>query len=412
MLRPVSGSGEGLRRLADALETTGRRLADTAGTLVFLRDRAVWEGEAQRLFLSRIADAPTLLGRATRRFEGAAGPLRRFAAVLEEEQRLATWLSTRHSSACDEILAIENRIVALLDSGREMGDPQVETLLRLQRDEVAVMTESEARHAAAHARVEEADAECARALRALAEDDIADSFFYRGTRTVSGIGHGLGYVGVVGQWSPHARVAGAVGDTVGLGGDAVLAVFYDEGDWAQIGSDVGMAATGVFGDGLRAGAKLGATTKADGTVVSAAMRLDDRVVGGSIRAAKDRLREARDSHRLNPPRQESDVQRRPLPQRPTVGDRVSREADYRRRQMAHEYRLVSAGGSSTQKMYVAGASLSAAVKARETTQKVDETAGLVDRPLRPTTTGGLEDGRAEPTGPDPRMSPGGPPGGR
>ena len=302
---PVPGSAVAIRAVADAVEATGLRLGDAAATLVRLRDGAVWDGPAGEAFGARIAAAPSVLDRAARRFLGAVGPLRTFAAVHEEAQAAAQRAIAEVTEAWDGYLVLEERAAVLVGSGLTESAPEMLALRHAQQDEMATVAGAEARHRAAMDRLEAADARCAGVLVALADDDISDTAVYRGLRTLGSVGHGVGYVAMVpARVAPELAVVGVVGDAVGTVADGALLLGYDEGSWRDVTVGAGSAVLGAGGRTLRNGAKAGAVVRADGTVVATAMTRQERVLAGAVRTARDRV----------------DAAARPVPGAPRAGD--------------------------------------------------------------------------------------------
>ncbi len=366
---PVPGSAVAIRAVADAVEATGLRLGDAAATLVRLRDGAVWDGPAGEAFGARIAAAPSVLDRAARRFLGAVGPLRTFAAVHEEAQAAAQRAIAEVTEAWDGYLVLEERAAVLVGSGLTESAPEMLALRHAQQDEMATVAGAESRHRAAMDRLEAADARCAGVLVALADDDISDTAVYRGLRTLGSVGHGVGYVAMVpARVAPELAVVGVVGDAVGTVADGALLLGYDEGSWRDVTVGAGSAVLGAGGRTLRNGAKAGAVVRADGTVVATAMTRQERVLAGAVRTARDRVDAARARFRVPPERgTPSALVGGPPPTR--GGSRVRRAAgsarDGLRSRVASattELRLVDAGGRQTRRMYAAGVGLEAAAR--------------------------------------------------
>ncbi len=364
---PVPGSAVAIRAVADAVEASGLRLADAASTLVRLRDGAVWDGPAGEAFGARIAAAPSVLDRAARRFLGAARPLRTFATVHEEEQAAAQQAITELTDAWDAYLVLEDRAAALLGSGLTESAPELLAVRHAQQDEMATVARAEARHRAAVDRLEAADARCAGVLAALADDDISDTALYRGVRTLSSVGHGVGYGAMVpARVAPELAVVGVVGDTVGTVADGALLLGYDEGSWRDVAVGAGSSLLGAGGRTLRNGAKVGAVVRADGTVVATAMTRQERLLAGAVKTARDRVGAARARFGVPPERGTPSALVGGPPAAPS-GSVLRRAAGSARAGLRSrvvsattELRLVGAGGRETRRMYAAGVGLEAA----------------------------------------------------
>ncbi|MGG5257568.1 hypothetical protein [Phycicoccus avicenniae] len=370
LLAPVSGSADGMRAVADAVEATGRRLADAAQTLGRMRDGAVWDGPAGDAFSARVGLAPAVLDRAAQRFLGAAGPMRAYATVFEHEQAVAQRAVLVHREAWEVYGHLEDRGVTLLASGLDESSPAVQVVRRAQQDEVASAWRAEAEHRAALDALAAADARCAALLTALADDDIADTAVYRALRTTSGVGHGVGYLASApSRLYPQAAAVGAVGEGIGTLAGGALLVGYDEGSWRDVGVGTGTFALGFAGHSARAGAKANTVLRADGTVAYWAATTDRRLVEGALITARKRLTDARARFSAVPERGTPShlVGGPPAPPAGPLVPRLrasAREAVHRQvGRGITELRLVTAGGPRTVRLYAAGVTLGTASRA-------------------------------------------------
>lgn len=376
VLPPVPGWAPGIRALAAAVETSGHRLAAACRDLVRFRDGAVWDGPAGEAFGARIAQVPTVLDRAARRHLGAAAPLRAYADVLEVEQARAQRCVEEHRDAWEAYVALEDRAAALVASGLDESAPDLLVVRARQQEEAATVGRAEREHRAALDRLDAADTRCAAALRALADDPIADPVVYRGLRTLSSVGHGVGVLGSApATVFPALAAAGTVGEGVGTTADAGLLALYGEGDAAALATTAATAALGAGGQALRAGAKAGVVQRADGAVVGVTrLSTSERVVAGSVHTARDRIAQARARFEVPGDRgTASALLGGPAPRPPRTMTSVSlrqRVVDGARTRVRTRYdtaltelAVVSAGGRSTQRMYAAGVTLSVAEKA-------------------------------------------------
>ncbi|MBR7744396.1 hypothetical protein KC207_13965 [Phycicoccus sp. BSK3Z-2] len=375
VLEPVPGSGEGLRRLADALGATGQRLADTASDLVRLRDAAVWDGPAGEAFGERVGPVPTVLDRAARRFRGAVGPLHTYAEELEIEQRVVQRAVDRHAEASEEYRLLEDRAWALVSSGVDETDPSLRQVRALQQDRAGVMLEAEREHAGGWERLREADARCAATLRALADDDLADGLGYRGLHAVSSTGHATATAAVMlaRKGGGTAAAVGLGAEGLALGADGVLLLGYGEGDWGEVATGAGLAVAGGVGRAATQGARLGAYVRADGTAARVAhISTGDRVALGLSMEAHARVDRARAALRLQaPPRParpggtaEAPAGTRPAaaPAGTVVGKGLAAaraRVDDTVRRGRQDWALASVGGVPTQRLYAAGMTLRA-----------------------------------------------------
>jgi hypothetical protein len=393
LLEPVPGDAVGIRAVADAVESTGRRLADAAATLGRMRDGAVWDGPAGEAFGARISLAPSVLDSAARRFLGAAAPMRAYADVFEHEQAVAQRAVLVHREAWEVYDHLEDRAAVLTASGLDEASPAVLTIRQAQQEEVAVAVRAEAAHGAALEVLAAADARCGTVLAGLARDAIADSALYRGLRTASGVGHGVGYLASApSRLFPGAVAAGTVGEAVGTLSDGVLLVGYDEGSWCDLGVGAAAYTLGFAGQSARNGAKARTVLRADGTVATWAAAADRRLVEGALVTARQRLAEARTRLRAVPERgTPSALVGGPPPAPPgsalgRLRGQVRGAVHAKVVEGITELRTVTAGGRTTVRMYAGGVALAGASKALPHVAPGD--AGPTPRP--PVTLSGRE----------------------
>lgn len=370
VLESVPGDAVGIRAVAESVEATGHRLAAAAATLGRMRGGAVWDGPAGDAFGARIAAAPGVLDAAARRFLGAAGPMRAYAEVFEHEQAVAQRAVLVHREAWEVHDHLEDRAIALAASGLDESSPAILTVRQAQREEIDVAGRAEAAHGAALDALAAADARCAAVLEELARDAISDTAVYRGLRTVSQVGHGIGYLGSApARLYPGTAAVGAVGEGVGTLADGVLLVGYDEGSWRDLGVGASAYALGFAGQSARNGAKARTVLRADGTVATWAAAADRRLVEGALVTARTRLADARSRLTAVPERGTPSalVGGPPLAPSGSVLQRMRgsvRESVHRKvGEGVTELLTVTAGGRTTVRMYSGGVALGAASKA-------------------------------------------------
>lgn len=366
LLEPVPGSAAGVLAVADAVGSTGRRLAATAATLGRMRDGAVWDGPAGEAFGARIGAAPGVLDAAARRFLGAVAPLRAHAGVLEEQQAVAQRAVLVHREAWEVYDHLETRAVTLLDSGLDESAQALLVVRQAQQEEVASAGRAEAAHAGALEALRASDARCAAVLEALARDGIGDPVVYRGLRLASEVGHGAGYLAMtpVKVCRPLA-VAGTVGEGVGTVADGVLLVGYGEGSWTDVGIGAATTALGASGESLRLASKSGATVLPNGAVVARSLTVEERLRQGVVAMARARVAAA--AERFGRPVAHAPerlaASRWAAPVQGTgVRNAVRRAVRHRLHRVDTELQLVTAGGRTTERMYAGGVALEAASK--------------------------------------------------
>ena len=148
-LPPLPGDPAGVRLLADRLTSSAQRLAGLAGVLARLRDGATWEGPAGDAFGARLREAPPVLDSVAQRLGGAAGPLREFAAAMEEAQAVIGAAVRDEGDAEHAYAVLEDRAYALVRAGSGEDAPDLLLVRHLQRGQAEAMAVARARHAAA-----------------------------------------------------------------------------------------------------------------------------------------------------------------------------------------------------------------------------------------------------------------------
>ena len=379
-LAPLPGDPAGVRLVADRLDSTGRRLAALARVLARLRHGATWDSPAGDALGARIAGVAPVLDAVACRLGGAVAPLHALAHAMEEAQAVIAIAVRAELEAEHAYAALEDRAYALVVAGLTEDDPDLLVVRHLQREQAEAQVSARADHRAAAGRFREADARCARTLRALAADDVADSTTYRLLAGASSVGHDLETLGAVSAVAPQLRPLAAAGEALGMTGDAALLVAYGEGDWATLGSAVALAATGGAGAVLRRGAVAGAQHTPQGAVGTRHLTTAERVALGVAHEARAR-RDAVRAALADPPARGTPsaltggpAVRAPRPA-PQAAGLVPRARDVARASAARaraaatagvdrafrdDWRLATANGPAAQQLYAAGASLQVA----------------------------------------------------
>ncbi|HQV82950.1 MAG TPA: hypothetical protein PLX57_07575, partial [Ornithinibacter sp.] len=273
ILEPLSGCPSGVRDLADRLTASSRRVGDVTTVLVALKGGATWVSSAGEAFGARLAEAPPLLDAVARRLGGAAVPLREIADAMEEAQRVVEGAIRDDSEAQGTYALLEDRAYALISAGADETSPDVVAVRILQRDQVRIRERARARHAAAMERFRAVDARCSASVRALTQDAVTDSAFYRLVAGSQTVGRDLAAVGTVATVVPYLRPVGAAGDVLSVAADTTLLVGYGEGAWSELGTTVAIAAAGNVAGALKSAGTAGATKSASGSVFTRTRRL-------------------------------------------------------------------------------------------------------------------------------------------
>jgi hypothetical protein len=289
-LRPVPGDPAGVRVLAGALAATASRLEALAGVLARVRDGATWDSAAGEAFGARVGEVPRLLSRVVTRCAGAVAVLGAWARVLEQVQVVVGRLVDEHDEATRQYAVLEDEAARLLsDTTLNESSPEVLRVRHQQLECARRQRGAEARHAAELDWLHRADARCAATLRALVDDEIADTAAYRATVAVSDIGHGLGHLSALAPVSPVLAPLGLAGDTAATAADGGLLVFCGEGRWSEVGSGAALTATGFAGDVFKTGATTGAVLTSNGARVVRGLSAQERVAAGVVGVARARV---------------------------------------------------------------------------------------------------------------------------
>ncbi len=389
VLAPLSGSPESVRLLADRLAVTGERLTAMSTVLARLRGGAVWDGPAGEAFGTRVGAVPGALDAAGRRHLGAVGPVRALADALEAAQADTARAQREHTAAQERYVSLENRAWSLVSQGVGEADPLLLAVRRHQQGEAETMERCRRQHAVALAALAEADRRCAHALRALADDGLADPWTYRALSSTAGTGHDVGTLGLLTPLAPELGPVALVGDGVGTAGDLALLVGYGEGSWGAVAASAACTATGFAGRALATGAGAGARLGADGVEVLGRLSSRERVLAGSVAEARRRVAAVRRTFDVPAPRATPSALLGGPPVRPprvgpvarvrgglaTGRARVRAALD---RRFLDEWRLATANG--TRGMYASGVTLQAAAAAGQ--KAADRSTGSHDSPRR------------------------------
>ncbi len=301
-LHPLPGDPGSIRVLATRCATTAEQLLALAGVLVHLRDGAVWDGAAGEAFGARIAEAPSVVEAVALRFRGAVGPLGSLVAAMEDAQAVIGVAVRDHDEAQCAYAVLEDRVHALVSIGRSEVDPEVAALRALQIQQVEVLAAARSRHEVASRTFHEADRRCAATLAALAEDSVADPLVYRFCVAASGVGHGLGTLGLAAPVAPEVAPVALAGDVVGLGSDASLLLLYGEGDLEGLGFSALFLAMGAAGKVLRSGSSAGAEMTGAGARATRSLSTQERLVLGSAATVRERVAKVRRAFDVPPAR--------------------------------------------------------------------------------------------------------------
>ena len=382
MYPPIPGSPDVVEGLAAALRDEAIRVGAAQARLGMIRTGSRWDSPAGRAFAARVTELPPVLGAVAERYAGAATALRVFAAEFREAQ-----------NACTQAIVLRERGIIRRDrfgeamAQAELSDSPAEQarlpeLRALMAQGGAEVLEYERQYRRAQERYREADQRCARALGALLDDAITDSWQYNtvaGTATVAhGVADTAGLLGLVPAFKPAAGVAGMGGAGVGLAADAVLRVAYEEGSWQPILEQAALGAVGTSAGALRKASRLGAPPSAAGAGPSEFLTPRARIEGG-VRA---QLQEANPW----PPRVPSgprgpsgpSVPSGPAPGTPGATatrspvDWARRAADRRLAVVRDDWNLASRNGAEARAMLLTAYGLHAGKTAYEKTPQVTD----------------------------------------
>ena len=252
---PIPGSPDVVEGVAAALRDEAGRIDSAQSDLRALRAGARWSSPAGLAFADRVAELPPVLGAVADRYAAAATTLRTFAAEFREAQE-----------ACSRAIVLRERGMLRRDRyGEEAalaeasGSPavlaRVSRLRELMVEGAAEVLAQERAYREARERFEQADRRCARALGALLDDVLADTWQYDTVKGAGALGHGVAdTAGLVGLVPFCKTVSGAVGATaagVALGADLTVKLAYGEGEWRPLVGDAVLSAVGFGAGSLR-----------------------------------------------------------------------------------------------------------------------------------------------------------------
>lgn len=396
VLAPVPGDPASIRLLAASLTGAAERFGATTTALTGLCRGAVWDGPAGTAFTERVGRVPTLLDAAAIRYAACSAALLTLADSLADAQRVtATAIETDDRCRRDH-LRLEERGIELISCGRDESDPELVAIRTAQQRVVGEQLEAQAAHRRAVADHLAVDRACAARLRHAAADSIADSRTYRLLRLGSGDSRLSEGLVVPGMLLPPL---GAVTGTANALSDGLLRLFYDEGSWSEVVAGGALAGLGGAGRLLRRGSVLGATLVGSQSASGPTRRAiveSHHTLGARMRiAGREELGEqarARLNRFVDPtirglpgsgavPSRGTSTALVGLP--PTAGGAAGRALGPRLKSAAMEqvntrfldsWRMASAGGSATRRMYVAGVTLEGASKGARPIVRRDEEA--------------------------------------
>ncbi|PRY56096.1 hypothetical protein BCF74_12045 [Knoellia remsis] len=252
VLPQIEGDYTSAMAPADALSTGAARLSSINATLVGIKAGSSWESPAGEAFADAVRESPPLLDALIDRYRGAATAIRALADVLVETQVEARRAEELRSGAWFTYQSLEDRLVAL--AGQE---PETSELSRLQIEQVDWMNRATERHRRAWDRFTEADERCAVALRRLADDILDDSATYTALAKMQNYSEEIASIPSVFRRGPVAALT-TTGDVMGTVSDAALLIFYSEGSWKKVGVNVAARAASYGAGRLTVGSQLGA----------------------------------------------------------------------------------------------------------------------------------------------------------
>ena len=252
---PIPGSPDVVEGVAAALRDEAVRIDTAQSELRILRAGARWSSPAGQAFADRVAELPPVLGAVAERYAAASTMLRTFADEFREAQE-----------ACSRAIVLRERGVLRRDRfGEEAavaeasGSPaelkQVPRLRELMVEGAAEVLAQERAYGEARERFEQADRRCARALGALVEDVLADTWQYDTVKGAGALGHGVadtaGMLGLIPFCKPVAGAVGATASGVAMGADLTVKLAYGEGEWRPLVGDAVLGAVGFGAGSLR-----------------------------------------------------------------------------------------------------------------------------------------------------------------
>lgn len=256
---PIPGSADVIDGLAAALRDETQRIGSAQDRLLALRSRARWASPAGRAFSAQIRELPPVLSAVADRYAAAAAALRAFACEFREAQSECSLAITLRERG----IIRRDRFAEALAAAEASTSPaelaRVATLRELMAQGAGEVLAAERAYLTAMERFERADARCAGALRALADDRLADTWQYDTIKTAAGLATSAASAASLVALVPVCRpAAGAVATTAGglrLGLDAMVKVAYDEGEWQPIVEGVVLSAVGLGAGSLRHAAR-------------------------------------------------------------------------------------------------------------------------------------------------------------
>lgn len=256
---PIPGSADVIDGLAAALRDEAQRIGSAQDRLLALRSRARWASPAGRAFSAQIRELPPVLSAVADRYAAAAAALRAFAREFREAQRECSLAITLRERGIIRRDRFAEAVAAAEASTSPAELARVATLRELMAQGAGEVLAAERAYLTAMERFERADARCAGALRALADDRLADTWQYDTIKTAAGLATSAASAASLVALVPVCRpAAGAVATTaggLGLGLDAMVKVAYDEGEWQPIVEGVVLSAVGLGAGSLRQAAR-------------------------------------------------------------------------------------------------------------------------------------------------------------
>lgn len=256
---PILGSADVIDGLATALRDEAQRIGSAQDRLLALRSRARWASPAGRAFSAQIRELPPVLSTVADRYAAAAAALRAFACEFREAQSECSLAITLRERGILRRDRFAEAVAAAEASTSPAELARVATLSELMAQGAGEVLAAERAYLTAMERFERADARCAGALRALADDRLADTWQYDTIKTAAGLATSAASAASLVALVPVCRpAAGAVATTaggLGLGLDAMVKVAYDEGEWQPIVEGVVLSAVGLGAGALRQAAR-------------------------------------------------------------------------------------------------------------------------------------------------------------
>lgn len=252
---PIPGSADVIDGLVAALRDEAQRIGSAQDRLLALRSRARWASPAGRAFSAQIRELPPVVSRVADRYAAAAAALRAFACEFREAQSECSLAITLRERGVIRRDRFAEAVAAAEASTSPAELARVATLRELMAQGAGEVLAAERAYLTAMERFERADARCAGALRALADDRLADTWQYDTIKTAAGLATSAASAASLVALVPVCRpAAGAVATTaggLGLGLDAMVKVAYDEGEWQPIVEGVVLSAVGLGAGSLR-----------------------------------------------------------------------------------------------------------------------------------------------------------------